>query len=316
MNFLNKIFHNCAYGAIAAASLFVATGCSSDEDQLIEKYYDFEAKIEVHFHDDFTAFSFKGDDDLMVIPSNLTNLSYKVENNSIIHDNRDGSFTAIDLGSTIIEIYNGEELIRSIPVTVTPNSSVVLTSGQTSSISTLLPEAADVNGWYSEDKKIAEVDYKTGAIVGLKAGTTLLRARDYRISVEVKPGSLDNVFKAFDALPLAAYETQIENFMAGYDLFFSGPADFDGVTYYAMEYKPFDKAVSITFLLTNYSWSRRLKLAVIETELESSEVYEWLCNEFNANVNFSQPGYITSFRSGAYNIRPMNNSWSRLLLEN
>lgn len=406
MKFLKNILRNSAYAVMAVAAAMSVASCSSDEEHLLEKYYDIPAKLDVEFGETFDVFRFKGDDDMMVIPSAVGNMTYNINDTKIVsYDRYEQVFEAVGVGSTTIDIYNADEelvrsipvtvtldlpfpekidvkygesfsvfddsehearpviskltwniedtsivkqdwyysqekdlfnavapgstvincyingtLLRSIPVTVTPQAEVTLLSGQIRNISDLVPDAS--GSFSSDDSNVAR--YYSGQIVALKAGTTRIYNNSTLIMVTVNAGSLTDLFPSLAALPSNANESDIDKLMAGYNCTFSGESVYpnDGRTYYVKEYKPFGNSVSVEFYFekVQVSWvTPSFKFAIVMTGKESDQVLAWLCNNFTPVFSSYSTDLFSYFRLGdrmdLYKIYPEDGDWNKLKIK-
>lgn len=111
----------------------VSQSCTSDEEVIFDKYWNFPSHITVNVDEEFRVLVSKGGSDELVIPAAAQNYSLDVANNRVVNQLQSNYFKGISIGATNINILSSDrKLIASVKVTVkSPFSS---TPGQGNSL--------------------------------------------------------------------------------------------------------------------------------------------------------------------------------------
>lgn len=275
--------------------------------------FTFPERIDVKYGDEFNLSGMIGGE-LESLPDGIY---YTSANENIVKVNA-GSLRGVGIGSTTIDIFcnasgYSAHLLQSIPVSVEINGTITLKPGETCDVSTIVP-GRNVTGMNSKDTSIALAD-AGGLALGCRPGHTVVYNDDVWIEVNVESPAVTDLFNvSFNDLDRHVYLSGINYFMKNYTCTYEGNGEYGGQTYYIKEYKPFDKAVSVTYYLST-SWDHTLKFAIIDTGMSSSDVLGWLFNndEYYSRGNpFDGTLRFETRNAWTYYIKPLDGSWSKM----
>lgn len=193
--------------------LVLMLGCKSDNDALLDDFFEFPETMTVRFGETFEIGNLKGGKDVMVVPAAVADLTYDYSMEKLV-DCGGGEFKAKGVGETEVKILKASgELVRTVKVNILPpyelkdipNDQITLKKNETFE---LLDITGDIDMQYGDWERIYKFTSSNWNVVRVENQGTVRAVGVGECEVRASYGSVNKVFKVTVDYPYS-YEITI-----------------------------------------------------------------------------------------------------------